>query len=105
MAMRGRNGDGRGSGPGRGPGGRSKFGRFRSRKPVKPEQPLEYKNIEYLTKFVGPTGKILSRRRTGFDGQDQRKLANAIKLARFMGLLPYMGHVPRSDDQQQAPRR
>lgn len=100
MAMRGRNGDRPG-----GMGGRSKFGRFRSHKPVKPDQPLDYKNVDYLIKFVGPTGKIMSRRRTNFDGQDQRKLALAVKLARFMGLLPYTGHVPRSDDQQQSYRR
>ena len=74
-------------------GRRSKFGRFKPKRPTKPESELEYKNVEYLSQLIGPTGKILSRRRTGFDGQAQRKLANAIKLARFMGLLPYCGIV------------
>ncbi len=69
----------------------SKFGQFKPRKIVKPEQPLEYKNVDYLSKFIGPTGKLQSRRRTGFDGQDQRKLARAVKVARHMGLLPYVG--------------
>ncbi len=72
-------------------GRRSKFGRFKPKRPTKPESELEYKNVEYLSQLIGPTGKILSRRRTGFDGQAQRKLASAIKLARFMGLLPYCG--------------
>jgi small subunit ribosomal protein S18 len=73
---------------------RSKFGKFQSKKLTKPESELEYKNVEYLAQLIGPTGKILSRRRTGFVGQDQRKLANAIKVARFMGLLPYTGSNP-----------
>ena len=37
-----------------------------------------------------PNGKIQSRKRTGFSGQNQRKLATAIKRARFLGLLPYV---------------
>ncbi len=77
----------------RGGRGGGKFGKF-ANKPthtVKPEEPLEYKNYKYLTKFVGPTGKIQSRRRTAFSGQNQRKLANAIKMARFLGLMPFVG--------------
>ena len=81
---------------------RSKFEQFKPRKIVKPEQPLEYKNVEYLSKFIGPTGKLQSRRRTGFDGQDQRKLANAVKLARFMGLLPFVGSM--QGDVEREPR-
>jgi small subunit ribosomal protein S18 len=73
---------------------KSKFGKFKDKKLTKPESPLEYKNVEYLARLVGPTGKILSRRRTGFCGQDQRKLATAIKMARFLGLLPYTGANP-----------
>lgn len=87
---------------------RSKFGKFRSKKPTKPESELEYKNIEYLTRLIGPTGKILSRRRTGFDGQDQRKLASAVKVARFMGLLPYTGvnaADPRDQREYREPRK
>lgn len=77
---------------------RSKFGQFKPRKIIKPEMPLEYKNVDYLSKFIGPTGKLQSRRRTGFDGQDQRKLAAAVKLARFMGLLPYVGSTQGDGD-------
>ena len=57
---------------------------------ILPEEPLDYKNVEYLSKFISPQGKIWSRRRTAFNGQNQRVLANAIKRARFMGLMPYM---------------
>lgn len=72
-------------------GGRRKFGRFGPRKPaVEPEEPLDYKNVNYLAKFVSPTGKILSRKRTGFSGQNQRRLTQAIKRARLVGLMPFV---------------
>ena len=80
-----------GDGNGRGGQGRRKFGKFAPKKPlVEPEEPLDYKNIPYLSKFVAPTGKIVSRKRTGFSGQNQRKLALAIKRARLLGLMPFV---------------
>jgi small subunit ribosomal protein S18 len=81
-----------GSGERGGPRRRGKFSRFGKRgRTVEPEEPLDYKNVAYLERFLTPTGKIHSRKRTSFSGQDQRKLAAEIKLARFMGLLPYSG--------------
>ena len=68
---------------------RSRFGRFNRRKVVEPEEPLDYKNIAYLSKFLSANGRIQSRKRTGFSGQNQRKLAAAIKRARYLALLPY----------------
>jgi small subunit ribosomal protein S18 len=68
----------------------SKFGRGKIRL-VAPEEPLNYKNISYLLRFLSPTGKIVSRRRSAFNGQNQRKLALAIKNARHLALLPYVG--------------
>jgi small subunit ribosomal protein S18 len=82
-----------GSGGGSRDGGprRSKFGRFGARRrEVMPEEPLDYKNIGYLSKFVSANGRIQSRKRTGFSGQNQRKLAEAIKRARMVGLLPFV---------------
>ena len=71
--------------------GGGKFGRFgRPRKLVEPEEPLDYKNVEYLVKFVSPQGKIMSRKRSGFSGQNQRKLALAIKQARHVALMPHI---------------
>ena len=73
---------------------RSRFGRFGGkRREVEPEEPLEYKNVGYLAKFVSPNGRILSRKRTGFSGQNQRKLARAIKNARVIGLMPFIGRI------------
>lgn len=72
---------------------RSRFGRFSRRKLVEPEEPLDYKNVAYLSKFLSPNGRIQSRKRTGFSGQNQRKLASAIKRARIVGLLPFVGRM------------
>ena len=81
--------DGGGGGP-----RRSKFGRFgQKRREVLPEEPLDYKNIGYLAKFVSANGRIQSRKRTGFSGQNQRKLANAIKHARLIALMPFVGRA------------
>ncbi len=80
--------------PGIGAPRRSRFGRFGGkRREVEPEEPLDYKNVAYLSKFVSPNGRILSRKRTGFSGQNQRKLARAIKNARVVGLMPFIGRI------------
>ncbi len=52
---------------------------------------LDYKDIEYLRKFLTPQGQILSRRRTGFCAQCQKQLKKAIKQARHLALLPFVG--------------
>lgn len=70
---------------------RGRFPRFARGSSVEPEQPLDYKNLDYLGRLISGQGKISSRKRTGFSGQNQRKLALAIKNARFLGLLPYVG--------------
>ncbi|HEB54495.1 MAG TPA: 30S ribosomal protein S18 [bacterium] len=73
---------------------KTRFGRFGSRrKLVEPEEPLDYKNVAYLAKFLSANGRIQSRKRTGFSGQNQRKLATAIKRARIVGLLPFVGRM------------
>lgn len=51
---------------------------------------IDYKDVSVLKKFLNPNGRILSSRRTGVCAKNQRKLAEAIKRARFMGLLPYI---------------
>ena len=80
-----------GSGPA---GRRSRFGRFGAKKKlVVPDEPLDYKNVGYLSKFLTPNGRIQGRKRTGFSGQNQRKLAAAIKRARIVGLLPFVGRT------------
>jgi len=51
---------------------------------------IDYKDLEILKRFLSPNARIMSRRRTGITAKNQRKLALAIKRARFMGLLPYI---------------
>lgn len=51
---------------------------------------IDYKDIEILKKFINPNGKILNHKRTGVTSKNQRALAQAIKRARFLGLLPFV---------------
>ena len=51
---------------------------------------IDYKNADFLLKFVNDQGKILPRRITGTSLKYQRKVAQAVKRARHLGLLPYV---------------
>lgn len=51
---------------------------------------IDYKDPNFLLKFVNEQGKILPRRLTGNSAKFQRKVANAIKKARHLALLPYV---------------
>ncbi len=51
---------------------------------------IDYKDIEILKKFLNPSGKIVSHKRSGVTSKNQRALATAIKRARFLGLLPFI---------------
>ena len=51
---------------------------------------FDYKDVELLRQFVNQYARIQSRRRTGLTAKKQRELAQAVKRARFMGLLPYI---------------
>lgn len=52
---------------------------------------IDYKDVELLKKFLDPYARIVPRMRTGTSAKNQRKLSLAVKRARFMGLLPYVG--------------
>lgn len=54
---------------------------------------IDYKDITLLTRFLGRSGQITPRRFTGTSAKYQRKLSNAVKRARFMALIPYVGVV------------
>ncbi len=51
---------------------------------------IDYKDVELLKKFINPNARLIARKRTGVSAKNQRKLANAIKRARFMALIPYL---------------
>ncbi|MDR1386781.1 MAG: 30S ribosomal protein S18 [Propionibacteriaceae bacterium] len=50
---------------------------------------VDYKDVTLLRKFISDRGKIRARRVTGLSVQDQRRIANAVKNAREVALLPY----------------
>lgn len=50
---------------------------------------IDYKDVNLLKNYLSETGKIVPSRITGTQTRYQRQLAKAIKLARFIGLLPY----------------
>ncbi len=58
--------------------------------PIKPGEPIDYKDVDLLKKFITERGKILARRLTGLTAQQQRDLTNAVKRARIMALLPFV---------------
>lgn len=51
---------------------------------------IDYKDVELLKKFLTPHARIQSRKRSLAPSVNQRQLAEAVKRARFMGLLPYV---------------
>ncbi len=52
---------------------------------------LDYKLSKVLERFTNDQGKILPRRLTGLSAKNQRRVVEAIKRARFMAFLPYVG--------------
>lgn len=54
---------------------------------------IDYKQVDMLRRFVTEDGKIRSRRQTGTCAKHQRSLATAIKRARHIALLPYIGEI------------
>ena len=54
-----------------------------------PTKTVDYKDVGMLSKFVSERGKILSRRLTGLNAYNQRKVSKAIKRAQNLGLMPF----------------
>jgi small subunit ribosomal protein S18 len=53
----------------------------------------DYKESEILKKYISDQGKILKHLKTGVCARHQRKLALAIKHARFLALLPFTARI------------
>lgn len=58
--------------------------------PLKPDEPIDYKDVDLLRRFITERGKILPRRVTGLTAKQQRQLTVAIKRARLLALLPFI---------------
>jgi small subunit ribosomal protein S18 len=54
---------------------------------------IDYKDTDFLMNFINEQGKLLPRRITGNSLKYQRKVAQAVKRARFLGLLPYVADL------------
>jgi small subunit ribosomal protein S18 len=52
---------------------------------------VDYKNTDLLSRFLNDQAKILSRRKTGTCAKHQHQIANGVKRAREVALLPYSG--------------
>ena len=73
-------------------GGRRGLDRTRPRKyPRIPVENFDYKDLTLIRRFISDRGKIRSRRVTGLSRRHQQQLALAVKRAREVALLPYVG--------------
>ena len=54
---------------------------------------IDFKDPDFLLKFVNEQGKILPRRVTGTSLKFQRKVTQAVKRARHLALMPYVGDM------------
>ena len=75
-----------------GGGGRRPFVRRRKSCPFSSDNApkIDYKDVRLLQRFVSERGKIVPSRISAVSSKKQRELAQAIKRARFLGLLPYI---------------
>ncbi len=85
--------DGPGGGGGRGPGGRGGNRRRMRRKVCRfcadKIDLIDFKDVKLLQSYIPERGKIMPRRISGSCAPHQRMLAEAIKRARNIALLPY----------------
>jgi small subunit ribosomal protein S18 len=58
--------------------------------PLKPEEPIDYKDVDLLRRFITERGKLLPRRITGLTAKQQRQLTRSVKRARLVALLPFI---------------
>jgi small subunit ribosomal protein S18 len=88
----GRGGDREGGRGGREDGARRPFFRRKKTCPFSGDNApkIDYKDVKLLQRFISERGKIVPARITAVSNKKQRILANAIKRARFMALLPYV---------------
>lgn len=52
---------------------------------------VDYKDVDFLKKLVNRHGRIVGRRKSGCTATSQHAITQAVKRARFMALMPYVG--------------
>ncbi len=68
---------------------RKKIKRFKRAMKVNENVTFSYKKVDVLSKFVNEQGSIMSREESGLTQKQQRRLANAVKRARHLAMLPF----------------
>jgi small subunit ribosomal protein S18 len=66
---------------------------------------IDYKNVNQLRRYISEKGKIRSRRITGACRRHQVQVAQAVKRAREMALLPYVAEGTEGGGERRGPRR
>lgn len=91
-------GEGRGEGRDGAAGGKKTFFRRRKTCPFSgPKAPtIDWKDVRLLGRFVSERGKMMPSRITAVSQKKQRELAQAIKRARYMALMPYVRNESES---------
>jgi small subunit ribosomal protein S18 len=56
---------------------------------------IDYKNVDVLKNYTNKRGKIIARRLSGLCAKHQRRVTEAIKRARYVGLMPYVVYIYR----------
>ena len=51
---------------------------------------VDYKDLDLIKKFLNPHARIIGKKKTAVGARSQRQLSEAVKRARFMGLIPYL---------------
>ena len=76
-------------------GGRSRKAKFREISKCRfcrdKVDAIDYKDVHILQKLVTAQGKLYSRKRSGNCAKHQRQVQQAVKRARFLALMPYVG--------------
>ena len=71
-----------------------RFSRFKDRSKCRfcrlKKGPIDYKDVQTLSKLTTAQGKLFSRKRSGNCASHQRSARTAVKRARYIGLLPYV---------------
>ena len=56
---------------------------------------IDYKNLGYIKKYISEAGKLIHCRVSGLSASEQRKMNKAVKIARFLALIPYCDNHKR----------
>jgi len=56
---------------------------------------IDYKNLGYIKKYISEADKLIPCRVSGLSASEQRKMNKAVKIARFLALIPYCDNHKR----------